>query len=651
MIRQEQTPEEIAENPSVKADSTPFQEEADLQFALQIAELGWWNWDLPTETVRHSQAFRQMIGGPACDRLPDYDTFLRYVHPDDCEKMREVLNSGMLGTLNPETLTNGYEFRVVWPDGSIHWVETRGRLIYDEAGQPLRIVGVCMNIDRRKQEKELFRTLCEVSPLGIFLQDTEGRCLYTNARWQEIAGLTHDEGAGYGWTRAIHPEDLERGFVEWNASLQSGREYQSEMRFVQPSGEIRWGRIRTRAIPTVDGTVSGYVGTLEDITERKHIQEHLLQAQKLESLGRLAGGVAHDFNNLLTAILGYTEMALEELPPHSLLGDYLENVRTAGERAASLTAHLLAFARKQIIAPRVFSLADLLHETERILRPLLGVSVLLKIVISPEAGLVKADPGQIQQVLLNLAVNARDAMPEGGTLTLEVGTATLDVESARQDEGVPPGEYVTLTVRDTGRGMEEYVREHLFEPFFTTKGIGEGTGLGLATCHGIVRQNEGYIAVQSEPGVGSTFVVYLPRVWEPCTAVIASTQETRLRGSETILLVEDEEMVREFTLQALTTRGYTVLSAADGTEALRIAQETAGKIWLLVTDIMMPQMNGGALAERFLRLHPEAKVLFVSGYADASSGQQMVQEMSADFLPKPYTPGALAARVREILDR
>lgn len=397
-------------------------------------------------------------------------------------------------------------------------------------------------------------------------------------------------------------------------------------------------------------TLAVYASLLGQIIERKRLQEQLLQSQKMEGIGRLAGGIAHDFNNLLTAILGYTELAEEQLPPEDAAHACLTNVRKAALRAADLTAQLLAFARKQIIAPQVIDLNTLVVEMHGLLERLIGEDV--ELVTLPGANLwyVKIDPGQFEQILVNLVVNARDAMPKGGKMTIETANVCLEEDYRLLHTEVVPGEYVMLAVSDTGVGMDADTRKSIFEPFFTTKEQGKGTGLGLATCHGIVKQHGGHIWAYSELGQGTTIKIYLPRVEEPASVPTAIPVLSSPRGWETILLVEDEPMVRSIAESALLAQGYRVLAAGTGSEALALAQEYAQTIHLLMTDVVMPQMSGKQLAERLLVLRPAMKVLYASGYTDNTIVHHGVLDAGVAFLQKPYSPNTLARKVREILD-
>jgi two-component system, cell cycle sensor histidine kinase and response regulator CckA len=370
----------------------------------------------------------------------------------------------------------------------------------------------------------------------------------------------------------------------------------------------------------------------------------------MEGIGQLAGGIAHDFNNLLTTVLGYSDMALSQLSAHDPIREDIDEIRKAGQRASNLTRQLLAFSRKQVFEPRVLDLNALIAESSRMLARLIGEHIRFETVLDPELGSVRADPGQVEQVIVNLVVNARDAMPEGGMLTVRTGNADITAPSSRDHGGLAPGRYIVISVRDTGVGIEPETQKRIFEPFFTTKEKPHGTGLGLATVYGIVSQSGGHIVVASEPGRGSTFAIYLPRVDEPASAAVVAPAPAIHRGSETILLVEDEAAVRGLTLRCLQSSGYTVLQAASAEEALPIAAAHAGRLDLLLTDVIMPGASGPELARRLLEKRPGTRVLYVSGYTDASMASQGALDDGAYFLQKPFTPESLARKVREVLD-
>ncbi|HLK61071.1 MAG TPA: response regulator, partial [Chthonomonadaceae bacterium] len=383
---------------------------------------------------------------------------------------------------------------------------------------------------------------------------------------------------------------------------------------------------------------------------RKHLQDRLHQSQRLEEIGRLAGGVAHDFNNILTAIMGFTELACEAEPGGDDLPNYLGSIGKAAQRAADLTQQLLAFARKQTIQPRVLDLNECVYDMEKMLRRLISPNIVLTTQLAPHLWQVKADPGQMEQVIVNLIVNARDAMPNGGRIEMETANVSLDERGARLQRAIP-GDYVLLSVRDTGEGMSAEVQSHIFEPFFTTKEKGKGTGLGLATCYGIIQQNGGIIAVESVPGEGTRFRIYLPCFQEAVIPTRRLSESTVVpSGGETILLIEDEPMVRQMAAQTLRKLGYVIEEAADGAEAIRLAKARNDHFDLVVTDVLMPGMSGKEVADHLLAMHPQTRFLFISGYTDNTIDQQGHLEEGIAFLQKPFTPTTLAQKVRRMLN-
>ena len=487
------------------------------------------------------------------------------------------------------------------------------------------------------------------------MKDGDGSYVYVNEplrrkfpRTAEWLGRTDDE---------LFPQHAGQYRANDHAVLRNGRPAEVREQSPGPDGALDWMVLK---FPFEDALGRRFLGAVGiDVTERlraeealRRSEEQLRQAQKMEAIGRLAGGVAHDFNNLLTIIAGHSELLLRGLPSADPMRESVEEIRLAAERAASLTGQLLAFSRKQILAPKILDLNAVVSGLEKMLRRLIGEDVELTVVLDPSLRPVRADPGQMEQVLMNLAVNARDAMSQSGRLTIETADAVLDENYAREHSGVRPGRYSMVAVSDTGAGMDAATRARVFEPFFTTKGPGKGTGLGLSTVFGIVQQSGGHVYVYTDPGRGTTFKVYLPSEGEgvrPSGKSFAGTS-TMPGGSETVLLVEDEDSLRSLGRHVLELCGYKVLAAADGQEAVGVCEGHAAEVHLLVSDVIMPHLGGRQLAERLRSARPGLKVLFVSGYTDDAVVRHGILEARTAFLQKPYTPGDLARKVREVLD-
>jgi PAS domain S-box-containing protein len=508
--------------------------------------------------------------------------------------------------------------------------------------------------DQFRQAQQRLQQVVTSSPAVLYTLALEGddfRLSWISESVREMMGYSIEEVfRPRWWNERVHPEDLQRASDELQKDLFAHGRLAQEYRFRHADGKYRWVRSELRLLRDAAGDPAEVVGSWSDITERKQLEDQFRQAQKMEAVGRLAGGVAHDFNNLLTVINGYGEILLSRLPAGDPSRELIREIVAAGDRATGLTRQLLAFSRKAILEPKILDLRALVADVDKMLRRILGEDIQLAITVDPEVGAVKADPGQVEQVILNLVVNARDAMPRGGRLTIEVGNAALDATYAREHPEVRPGPHVLLAVSDTGCGMDQATMARVFEPFFSTKGE-NGTGLGLATVHGIVKQSGGHVAVYSEAGHGTTFKVYLPRVDQRPTAGKSHQGRAEMpRGGETVLLVEDEDGVRSLTRHILKGCGYAILEARDGVEALRVAEQHPGRIDLLVTDVVLPRMGGRAVAERLATLHPGVKVLFVSGYTDDAVVRHGILEAEVAFLQKPFSPAALAVKVREVLD-
>jgi two-component system cell cycle sensor histidine kinase/response regulator CckA len=555
-----------------------------------------------------------------------------------------------------EGLQAGADDYLEAPYEPMHLVAKVARLV-ERAHAEEEIVRLNTNLERRVKE---LQALFDVIPIGIAISE-DPRCerITANRAFSEMLVIPPDANASLS-----APDEEKPSFKVYH----EGRELSSDelpMQYAAAKGVVvsaqeldivhsdgRNAQLLGYAAPLFDEQqkVRGSVGAFLDTTERKYLEDQLRQSQKLESVGKLAGGIAHDFNNLLTAILGQSALIMRQLEEDDPLRLKVEEIKKAGERAAGLTHQLLAFSRKQILQPKVIALNEVVGEADKLLRRLIGENIELLTMCEPRLGRVKADPTQISQIIINLAVNARDAMPEGGKLILETKNVYLDEAYARQHVSVLPGRYVMLAVSDTGHGMDAGTQKQIFEPFFTTKEVGKGTGLGLSTVYGIVKQSGGNIWVYSEVGRGTTFKIYLPMIEED--ALLESTADAAPvpRGTETVLVVEDNDAVLGLTCDILEGEGYKVLTAMHGGEALQICQQHVGKIDLIITDVVMPGMGGRQLSERLSHRCAEVKVLYMSGYTDTAIVHHGVLDAGTDFIQKPFTPDALARKVREMLD-
>lgn len=502
-----------------------------------------------------------------------------------------------------------------------------------------------------RRSEERYRDLFENANDMIYTQDLAGYYTSVNKKGEVLTGYSRTESAQLHMRQLVAPEYLAQSIDNGTRKLRGETtETVYEVELICRDGRRLPVEVSSRLLYE-DGKPVGIQGIARDISERKHLEEQLRQSQKMEAIGRLAGGVAHDFNNLLTAILGYSHMLLDGLPVGHPLRREVHEITKAGERAAQLTSQLLAFSRKQVLQMQVLDLNRVVTGIETMLHRVIGEDVALLTRLETPLGAVKADQGQIEQIIMNLAVNARDAMPRGGQLSLETAHCEIEATTPGRDPELHPGAYVTLIVRDTGTGMPRETLEHIFEPFFTTKE--QGTGLGLSTVYGIVKQSGGHITVASTPGQGAAFPIYLPRV--EATPAVASLPDANVRtpqgGSETVLLVEDEDAVRELIMRVLTRHGYQTLKASNAEEALQCCAQYDGPIHLLVTDMIMPGMSGRDLAERLQPVRPEMHILYMSGYtADKALRPHGLAVERTPFLQKPFTPRSFTQKVREVLD-
>ncbi|MBC7932299.1 MAG: PAS domain S-box protein [Rubrivivax sp.] len=540
------------------------------------------------------------------------------------------------------------------PDGEMRSFFSFKFPIIDPSGRRL-LAGMAVDITEQVRAEEGLARLAaivESSDDAIVSETLDGVITSWNGGAERLYGYAESEMVGRHIS-TIFPPDYYDAMSDILERIGRGeRVPRIETMRRRKDGQLINVSITASAITDSGGSVMGAAFISRDITGQKAMEAQLLQSQKMESVGRLAGGVAHDFNNLLTVVNGYGELALRKLAKGDPLRPYIEEIRKAGERAANLTRQLLAFSRKQILQPKVLDLNDYVAEANRMLRRLIGEDIEIVLALRPNLWKVRVDPSQLDQVLVNLVVNARDAMQHGGRVTVRTDNVTVDAETAHRGEAPQPGPHVLLTVSDTGHGMDEGTRARIFEPFFTTKDVGKGTGLGLSTVYGIISQSGGFVTVESEPERGAAFKIYLPRVEEEAREAHAdaAAEEGLPRGTETILLAEDEEVVRTMTKNILEECGYTVLAAADGKFALDVAASHGGEIDLLLTDVVMPQMSGRRLAEHMKTTHPGTRVLYMSGYTDDAILRHGVIEETAAFMEKPYSPDALARKVREVLD-
>ncbi len=740
-----------------------------LELAQEAAGIGSWDWDLVTNERHCSKEHGRLYGRPAGEILPPFEEWLQSIHPEDRPRVQEEWSRALESGARVDA-----EFRVVWPDGTVHWLLGKGRVIRDSDGKAIRMLGVNMDISERKyadqalrESEERFRNIADTAPVMIWVTGPDKQFTFVNRTWLDFTGRAMEQELGNGWAACVHPDDRQRCYEAFSSAFDAHRSFQleyrlrrsdgeyrsilstgvprfspggifagyigstiditdsqSEQRFrqlaenidqvfwmfdinkdrilyvspafdkvwgfssaalyqehgwllqtvhpedrdrftafltklksepaeesyriIRPDGSVRW--ILGRTFPIYDPKGKPYLvaGISENVTAHRELEEQLREAQKMEAVGRLAGGVAHDFNNLLTVISGYSQMLLKSTPAGPSRGK-LEQILNAADRASTLTRQLLAFSRRQMWQPKVVSLNRLLTGMEALLRPLIGEHITIETEFAPELSCIKVDPHQIEQIVMNLAANARDAMPHGGRFRIQTSMATASAMGANNSSS-GYAKRVRMRISDTGCGMDDRTRERAFEPFFTTKGLGKGTGLGLSTVYGIVRQNQGEIHVSSELGRGTVFDLYFPAVPErEAESELPRNALPKAAATETILVVEDEPGVRDLVKQTLEQLGYRVLEAADGYEALRVIEQHTGRIHLLLTDVIMPVMNGHELATRVQSVRPGAKVLYMSGYADDVLAFHGIDRPEIAFIQKPFTASDLATTVDKLL--
>jgi len=607
--------------------------------------------DMEGKRIYNSLSYQKVLGYTS-EELQASSAF-EQIHPDDRERIKKAgesaLQSGVGKTM---------EYRLRHKNGTWLVLESRSSVILNEKGAPEKLVIVNRDITERKRAEEAlmrseagFRSVVEDAPHGVYRASTSGRFLQVNPALQKMLG--------YASTAELLNVDLANDVFKHQGEHQRFTDLLSrtdevkdvEMEWKRRDGTPMTARCSARTVRDGTGVPAYFEVFAEDVTEKRVLERQLRMAQKMEAIGRLSGGIAHDFNNLLGVIIGYSGVLKRSLAKDAALLEHALEIEKAGQRASSLTKQLLAFSRQQVLTPAILNLNALALDMEKMLPRLLGEDVEVSLALDPALGAVKADQSQVEQIIMNLAVNARDAMPTGGKLKIETANIEIDLAYTRAHPGAKVGSYVMLAVTDTGPGMTAETLAHIFEPFFTTKERGKGTGLGLATVYGVVKQSNGYIWVDSAPGKGSSFKIYLPRhTGAVTTEVQGGDSDERLCGSEAILLVEDAEPLRKLAGTFLEAGGFRVLSAESGEHAMEVAATHRGVLDLLLTDVVMPGMNGRVLAEQLSRQQPGLKVLYMSGYTDAFIAGHGVLEEGIHLLHKPFTEKSLIRKVREVLD-
>jgi two-component system cell cycle sensor histidine kinase/response regulator CckA len=641
------TDQKRAEEELLRRERALQENERLLALTQQIARVGTWAWDVATNTVTWSDQLFHQYGLEPQPAGMTYERYLELLHPDD-----RAMADGFVREAFRTRKPFAFDHRIASADGGERWFHGRGDVVLDDAGRVVRMVGSSQEITERKRAEAELRQqahIVETISDAVIVMDVEMRVTDWNPAATRIFGYTREEMLGRPLRLLNAPElseEIDRQVRE--AFARDGR-WVGEIPFLRKDGARGVADVIVAVQYDAHARPQSIISVSRDVIDRRRLEAQLQQAQKMEAVGRLAGGIAHDFNNMLTAVKAYTEFLLEDIDQTDPRRTDVQEIAKSADRAASLTRQLLAFSRKQVLQPRPLDLNDVVEGMGKMLRRVIGEDVQVLTRLDPDLRLVEADPSQLEQVIMNLAVNARDAMPDGGTLTIETQNVTLDYVEAAW--GIEPGAYAQLTISDTGVGMDATVRAQIFEPFFTTKPVGQGTGLGLSTVYGIVKQSGGHISVYSEPGTGSTFKVYLPYIGSSEPAPTLGRERPRFPGgSETIVLVDDDEGARAVSRRILQRAGYTVLSAPDGVEAMRLVGEAGGRVDLLITDVVMPGLGGRDLVAHVRETLPTLRVLFVSGYTEEGVRKHGVLDADSAFLEKPFTAERLAQTVRELLD-
>lgn len=608
-----------------------------------------WDWDLRTNVTTRNEAIQTVFGERPDERTSSFEWWRSHVHPDD----RARVEPGLLGIIEHGGSFWRDEYRCVRSDGTYVYILDRGYIVRDDSGNALRMIGAMTDVTEQHRSESAIRFqahLLNTVRQAVSATDTRGKVTFWNEHAERLYGWTADEALGADIIDVIPPVEGEAISSEIMRHVTQGNSWAGELQLRRKDGSVFPALISISPMHGLDETFSGTVGVSTDISEQKALEEQFRQSQKMEAIGRLAGGVAHDFNNVLTVIKLNAEMLLSEMDPQSPRAQDISEIRDAANRAAGLTRQLLAFSRKQVLKPQVLNVERVISALTPMLTRLIGEDIEIRTVVKAK-GSIRADPGQLEQVLVNLVVNSRDAMPGGGTITIQTADAELDSYTLSDQGGAQPGAYVMISVTDTGVGMSKDTQSHAFEPFFTTKEAGRGTGLGLATVYGIVKQSGGYVSLYSEPGIGTSIKSYFPSVDEVAAASTTGEWQIPLtRGTETVLLVEDDAGVRRLTHRILLDAGYKVITARSGQEALELMRTRIRSVDIVLTDVVMPEMGGRELVEHLRELAPDIRAVYMSGYTDDDILRRGMLDPSMEFLQKPFTAAALTRLLRNVLD-
>lgn len=627
-----------------------------LQGSQHIAHVGSWELDIVSNKLVWSDEIYRIFEIDPDKFDASYEAFLKAVHPEDREMVSRAYTDS-IENREPYDIVH----RLLLPDGRVKFVHERCETFYDSTGNPVRSIGAVQDITERtravealREANETLQALIQASPVAVIVLDPDGNVKLWNPAAERMFGWSEEEALGRFLPYV--PEDKQEEHQTLRRQVLRGEILEFEVRRRRKDGSPIDLSISTAPLRDAKGNVTGIIAMHIDITGRKHAQEErakleaqLLQAQKMESVGRLAGGVAHDFNNMLSVILGYAELMKFRLPEGDPLVKYVEEIEKAATRSRDTTRQLLAFSRKEIIAPKPLNLNALFTTIQGTITRLIGEDIDLSFLPGKDLWKIRFDPSQLEQILVNLVVNARDAMPDGGRLTIETANVSLDETFCRRHAGFIPGHYVLLGVSDNGVGMDKETLSHVFEPFFTTKEVDKGTGLGLATVYGIVTQNSGFINVDSEPGQGSTFRIYIPRIMREEKTREYAEEALVPSATGTILLVEDDDLVLKVTTEILETIGYTVLAAKSPLVALSLCENRDTCIDLVITDVVMPDMRGTELRNRIEAIRPGIKVLFMSGYTSNVIIHHGVLDEGVRFIQKPFDINELAHKVHKAI--